>query len=53
MIKYRRLRWAGHVARMQEGKGVSKMLNAKPTEKRALGRQRCRWENNIKMMLNK
>ena len=42
VIKSRRLRWAGHVARMEE---------SKPTGKRPLGRPRRRWEDNIRMDL--
>jgi hypothetical protein len=49
MIKSRRMRWAGHVARMGEGRGVYRVLVGKPEGKRPLGRQRCRWEDNIKM----
>ena len=37
VIKSRRLRWAGHVARMEEGKSAFKILTGKPTEKRRLG----------------
>ena len=51
MVKSRRMRWAGHVARMGEGRGVHKVLMGKPEGKRALGRPRRRWENNIKMDL--
>ena len=51
VIKSRRLRWAGHVARMEEGRGVHKVLVGKPEGKRPLGRPRCRWEDNIKMDL--
>ena len=40
MIKSRRLRWAGHVARMEEGRSGLKILTGKPTEKSPLGRQR-------------
>ena len=43
MIKYRRLRWAGHVARIEEGRSVFKTLAGKPTGKRPLGRPRSRW----------
>ena len=43
--------WAGHVARMEEGRGVHKVLVWKPEGKRPLGRPRCRWEDNIKMDL--
>ena len=49
--KSRRLRWAGHVARMEEGRVVHKVLVGKPEGKRPLGRPRCRWEDNIKMDL--
>ena len=51
VIKSRRLRWAGHVARMEEGRGVYKVLVGKPEGKRPLGRPRRRWEDNIKMDL--
>ena len=48
----RRMRWAGHVARMGEGKGgVHRVLISKPEGKRPLGRPRRRWEDNIKMDL--
>ena len=50
-IKSRRLRWAGHVARMEEGRSVFKILTGKPTGKRPLGRPRRRWEDNIRMDL--
>ena len=50
-IKSRRMRWAGHVARMEEGRGVHKVLVGKTEGKRPLGRPRCRWEDNIKMYL--
>ena len=45
------MRWAGHVARTGERKGVYRVLVEKPEGKRLLGRQRCRWEDNIKMDL--
>ena len=51
VIKLRRMRWAGHVARMEEGRGVHKVLVGKPKGKRQLGRPRRRWEDNIKMDL--
>ena len=51
VIKSRRMRWAGHVARMEEGRGVHKVLVGKPEGKRPLGRPRRRWEDNIKMYL--
>ena len=43
------MRWAGHVARMGEGRGVYRVLVGKPEGKRPLGRPRLRWEDNIKM----
>jgi hypothetical protein len=49
VIKPRRMRWAGQVARMGEGRGVYKVLVGKPEGKRPLGRPRRRWEDNIKM----
>ena len=51
MIKSRRLRWAGHVARMEEGRSAFKILTGKPTGKRPLGRPWRRWEGNIRMDL--
>jgi hypothetical protein len=51
VIKLRIMRWAGHVARMGEGRGVYRVLVGKPEGKRTLGRPRRRWENNIKMYL--
>ena len=51
LIKWRRMRWAGHVARMEEGRGVHKVLVGKPEGKKPLGRPRRRWEDNIKMDL--
>jgi len=53
VIKSRRMRWAGHVARMGEGRGVHRVLVGKPEGKRPLGRPRRRWEDNIKMDLQK
>ena len=47
----RRMRWAGHVARLGEGRGVHRVLVGKPEGKRPLGRPRRRWEDNIKMYL--
>jgi hypothetical protein len=49
VIKSRRMRWAGHVARMGEGRGVYRVLVGRPKGKRPLGRPRHRWEDNIKM----
>ena len=51
VIKWRRMRWAGHVARTEEGRGVHKILMGKPEGNRPLGRPRRRWEDNIKMDL--
>ena len=51
VIKSRRLRWEGLVARMEEWRGVHKGLVGKPEGKRPLGRTRRRWEGNIKMYL--
>ena len=51
MIKSIRLRWAGHVARMEEVRSAFKILTRKPTGKRPLGRPRRRWEENIRMDL--
>jgi hypothetical protein len=51
VIKSRRMRWAGHVARMGEGRGVYRVLVGRPESKRPLGRPRRRWEDNIKMDL--
>ena len=48
---FRRMRWAGHVARMGQGRGVHRVLVGKPEGKRPLGRPRRRWEDNIKMDL--
>jgi hypothetical protein len=49
VVKSRRMRWAGHVARMGEERGVHRALVGKPEGKRPLGRPRRRWEDNIKM----
>ena len=49
MIKSRRMRWAGYVARMGERRGVYSVLVEKSEGNRPLGRPRCRWEDNIKM----
>ena len=51
VIKSRRLRWAGHVAKMEEGRSAFKILTDKPTGKTPLGRPRRRWEDNIRMDL--
>jgi hypothetical protein len=51
VIKLRRMRWAGHVARMGEGRGFCRVLVGRPKCKRPLGRPRCRWEDDIKLVL--
>jgi hypothetical protein len=51
VIKSRRMRWAGHVARMGEDRGGHRVLVGKPEGKRPLGRPRHGWEDNIKMDL--
>ena len=51
VVILRRIRWAGHVARMGEGRGVHRVLVGKSEGKRPLGTPRCRWEDNIKMDL--
>jgi hypothetical protein len=51
IIKSRRMRWAGHVARMGEKRNVYRLLVGKPEGERPLGRQRRRWIDNIKMDL--
>jgi hypothetical protein len=53
VVKSRRMRWAGHVARMGEDRGVHRVLVGKPEGKRPLRRPRRRWEDNIKMDLQK
>jgi hypothetical protein len=50
-IKSRRMRWAGHVARMGEKRNVYRLLVGKPDGKRPIGRPRHRWIDNIKMDL--
>ena len=51
MIKSRRLRSAGHVASLREGRSNFKILTGKPTGKRPLKRPRRRWKNNIRIDL--
>jgi hypothetical protein len=51
MIKLRRMRWMGHVARMGEKRNAYRLLVGKRERKTSLGRQRCRWMDNIKMDL--
>jgi hypothetical protein len=52
VIKSKRMRWAGHVACMVEGRSVYGVLVGRPKGKRPLGRSRGRWEDNIKMDLS-
>jgi hypothetical protein len=49
VVKSRRMRWAGHVARMGEERGVHMVLVGKPEGKRPLGRPRRKWDDNSKM----
>ena len=51
MIKSRSLRWARHVARMEEGRSTFKILTGQPTGRRPSGRPRRRWEDNIRVDL--
>ena len=51
VIKSRKLRRTGHVAKMEEGRSPLKILTGKPTGKRLMGRPRRRWEDNIRMGL--
>jgi hypothetical protein len=53
MIKSRRMRWAGYVARMGETRNVHRILVGNPQGKRPLGRPRHRWVDNIIMGLRK
>ena len=50
-LKSRRLTWAGHVGRMELFRNVYRILVGKPEGKRPLGKQRRRWEDNIKLDL--
>ena len=52
VVKSRRMRWVGHMARMGDGRGVHRVVVGKPEGKRPLGRPRRRWEDNIKMDVN-
>ena len=51
VIKSRRLRWGGHVARMEEGKSSLKILTGTPIRKRPIERPKGRWEDIIRMNL--
>jgi hypothetical protein len=49
VINSRKMKWAGHIARMGEGRGVYRVLVGRPEVKRPLGRPRRRWEDNVKL----
>ena len=51
VIKPRRLRWEGHLTRIEKGRSAFKILTGKPTGKIPLGRPRRRWEGNIRIDL--
>ena len=51
VIKSRIMRWAGHVARMGEERGMYRILVGKPERRRPVGRPRRRWVDNIRMDL--
>jgi hypothetical protein len=51
VVKSRRMRWAGHLARVGVNRGVHRVLVGKPEGKRPLGRPGSRWEDNIKIEL--
>jgi hypothetical protein len=51
VIKSKRMRWVGHVARMGEGRGAYRILVGRPEGRGPLGRPRRRWEDDIKMDL--
>jgi hypothetical protein len=51
MIKSRRMRWEGHIARTGEKRNLYTLLVAEPDGKGPLGKPRCRWVDNIKIDL--
>jgi hypothetical protein len=51
IMKARKMRWAGNIARTREKRNAYRLLVGKPEERRPLGRPRCRWLDNIKMDL--
>ena len=53
VIKSRRLRWAGHIVRMEGGRSAFKILTGTTTGNRPLGRLRLRWEDNLERILSK
>jgi hypothetical protein len=48
-MKSKRMRWAGNMARMGEGRSIYRVLVGRPEGKRPLGRPRRKWQNNIKI----
>ena len=52
MIKSRRLRWAGHLIRIEESRSPFQILTVKPTRKKPIGRHRLIWTHNIRMDLD-
>jgi hypothetical protein len=52
VIKSTRLRWAGHITRIEEGRSAFQILTGTPAGKRPLGWPRRRWEDNTRMDLN-
>jgi hypothetical protein len=53
VINSKRMRWAGHVAPMGEGRGVHRVLGGRPEGKRPLGRPRSRWRITLRWTLGK
>jgi hypothetical protein len=53
MVKWRRMRWAGHVARMEEGRGVYRVLVGRQEGKRPLERPRRDWEVTLRWTLGR
>jgi hypothetical protein len=51
IVKERRMRWAGHVARMGEKRNAYRLLVGKPEGRMPLGRSRHRWVDNVRMDL--
>ena len=51
--KIRRLRWAGHVARIEEDRSAFTIVTGKPKGRRPLGRPRRRWETLLEWILKK
>jgi hypothetical protein len=51
MMKARRIKWTGHIARMRDKGNAYRILVGKPEGRRPLGKHRHKWEDNIKMDL--